>query len=69
MTGGQRKTTNLSKHKEETAAQPEASSLINPNADDIELELLEEEAESDSEDASGGDDSDEEGDDLEYADY
>ncbi|KAM6489628.1 hypothetical protein JOM56_014950 [Amanita muscaria] len=27
-------------NKEETAAQPEASSLINPNADDIELELL-----------------------------
>lgn len=60
---------------EETAAQPESSSLIDPNAEDI--ELPEEEPESDSED--GDDDSDEEGsedeadeadsDDLEYADY
>jgi hypothetical protein len=60
---------------EETAAQPEGSALINPNAEDV--ELPEEEAESNSED--GDDDSDEEGsedeadeadsDDLEYADY
>ena len=60
---------------EETAAQPEGLSLIDPNAEDI--ELPEEEAESNSED--GDDNSDEEGsedkadeadsDDLEYADY
>src|SRR6266576_646099 len=60
---------------EETAAQPEGSSLIDPNAEDI--ELPEEEAESNSED--GDDNSDEEGsdheadeadsDDLEYPDY
>ena len=72
-------------NEEETAAQPEGSSLINPNAEDVELcdgedvELPEEEAESDSEDGGDNDSDNEEGsedeadeadsDDLEYADY
>jgi hypothetical protein len=72
-------------NEEETAARPEGSSLINPNAEDVELcdgedvELPEEEAESDSEDGGDNDSDNEEGsedeadeadsDDLEYADY